>query len=275
MRIADWVRNSVAYVGVRRADGTVDIRGTGFFVAKPVPGYPIEETESGLRYLHGMFMYFVTARHVIDNVRSLGLQDLVLRVNLKQGGSAFIPARLSNFVVHPDPTVDLAMIHTDDGLPDYEINPWIVPPGNTCTQFLFQHDIGVGSPLSIVGLFHYHAGSERNLPIVRTGNVAAMVEEKIPTKLGPMDAFLIEARSIGGLSGSPVFANTGHKTTVLLMGVMHGHFDQAADGVKVNVGIGIVTPVAKLEQLLDLEEVVLGEKEVLERQRARDSLTPQ
>ena len=53
-------------------------------------------------------------------------------------------------------------------------------------------------------------GRDRNFPIVRTGHIAMMPDEKIPkVKIGDWegnaDAYLIESRSIGGWSGSPVF----------------------------------------------------------------------
>jgi hypothetical protein len=86
---------------------------------------------------------------------------------------------------------------------------------------------------------------------------------------GEMDAHLIESRSIGGLSGSPVFLNLGvvrqmggqilHKAGTgpgsFLLGMTHGHFDELPTGTrgrteigsdltsrKVNAGIAIVIP---------------------------------
>jgi hypothetical protein len=43
-------------------------------------------------------------------------------------------------------------------------------------------------------------------PIVRIGTVAALREEPVLSRDGhPMDVYLVESQSIGGLSGSPVF----------------------------------------------------------------------
>jgi hypothetical protein len=42
---------------------------------------------------------------------------------------------------------------------------------------------------------------------------------------------------------------------------------------KINVGIGVVTPVAKLIELLSLPTILDEEEKVLERQRARDLLS--
>jgi hypothetical protein len=80
------------------------------------------------------------------------------------------------------------------------------------------------------------------MPIVRHGNVAMLPTEQVQTDLGYTDAYLVEVRSIGGLSGSPVFVRhtigfpvqrtdgssdmafaNGPATT--LLGLMHGHWD--------------------------------------------------
>ncbi len=104
------------------------------------------------------------------------------------------------------------------------------------------NDLGLGDEVFLTGLFHSHHGRQRNIPIVRAGNIAAMPEEKIHTdKFGFIDAYLVEARSIGGISGSPVFIYQGMdrkyaKGTLLcgtgermsnffFLGLMHGHYN--------------------------------------------------
>src|SRR5260370_40507944 len=65
--------------------------------------------------------------------------------------------------------------------------------------------IGLGEEVAIVGLFGSHYGKSRNIPIVRIGNIAAMLEEPVFTKeYGYIEAYLIEARSIGGFRGAAV-----------------------------------------------------------------------
>lgn len=56
-----------------------------------------------------------------------------------------------------------------------------------------------------------HFGEKKNLPIVRIGTIAAMPGEPLETSYGTHDAFLIEVRSIDGLSGSPVCINLEHR----------------------------------------------------------------
>jgi hypothetical protein len=68
------------------------------------------------------------------------------------------------------------------------------------------------------------------MPIVRHGNIAMLPEEQIQTEMGYADVHLIEARSIGGLSGSPVFVRTSEAEKdshrgIQLLGVMHGHWE--------------------------------------------------
>ena len=136
-----------------------------------------------------------------------------------------------------------------------------------------EFKVEVGDAALVMGLFRHHQGSKRNIPIVRTGNLAVMNEEKVNTQIGMMDAYLIEARSIGGLSGSPVFINCGNiraingvlktwSTPVLIwLGLIHGHFDTLASTVddvvedslnsgQINVGIAIVVPVEKILELI-------------------------
>ena len=57
----------------------------------------------------------------------------------------------------------------------------------------------------MVGRFINHEGRQRNMPAVRFGNIAMMPFEKIRHKEREEESFLVEVRSIGGYSGSPVF----------------------------------------------------------------------
>jgi hypothetical protein len=144
-----------------------------------------------------------------------------------------------------------------------------------------QNEISLGDEVFIVGLFRHHHGNRKNIPIVRVGNLASMREEKIITKdFGEMDAALIECRSIGGLSGSPVFLNLGvariingqfkHATGPMefLFGLVHGHYDTKASDVdlpnddldadltidRVNTGIAIVVPFHSIDSVIKAYE---------------------
>jgi hypothetical protein len=151
--------------------------------------------------------------------------------------------------------------------------------------------IELGDDIVFPGLFHPHIGTARNIPIVRTGIIAALREEDVENRDGHMmDAYLVESRSIGGLSGSPVFVDLAaikraHQPTHGLMaagsemmplwgrfrliGVIHGHFDwndkvpDTAIPLKdseqgINTGIAIMIPSQKI--LENLEHAMKTEK---------------
>lgn len=249
-------------------------------MAKPLPRATAAPVGDGLHRLDSMFLYFVTARHVIEGARALGVEQISVRVDVPGSEPRFLPCRIADFTFHSDPTVDFAVVHTEGNLLDgIGILPWIYSDGRLGDSFTLDPVVGVGSPVSIIGLFRHHHGTQRNLPIVRTGNLAAMAEEPVNTRMGLMEAFLIEARSIGGLSGSPVFVHTRPTyiqtnpeavTGVQLLGLMHGHFDEVFDAggetsERVNVGIGIVAPASKLRELMSLPEILQREAETATR----------
>ena len=137
-----------------------------------------------------------------------------------------------------------------------------------------EADIGLGDEVFIAGLFKHHHGDSKNIPIIRIGNLAAMGEEKVETtEYGKIDAFLIEARSIGGLSGSPVFVNLGIARAIkgkvkfaesgrpifYFLGLIHGHYDVSYSDVdldvegqnQINTGIAIVVPFSKINNVIE------------------------
>ena len=135
----------------------------------------------------------------------------------------------------------------------------------------------------MTGLFIRHSGKKKNIPIIRAGNIAAMPEEPLYSNaFGDMDAYLIELRSLGGLSGSPVFLHLygtrrmkdgsnvmalgGHQ--FYLLGLLHGHWDldsaiqdvitedyQQEDKEKINTGIGISIPSIKILEALNQDSL--------------------
>ena len=147
-----------------------------------------------------------------------------------------------------------------------------------------DHEVGLGDEIFVSGLFRHHFGKHRNIPIVPTGNLAALGEERVETKtFGEIDALLVEARSIGGLSGSPVFLNlgitrqiggqikhaTGNRPIFYLLGLLHGHFDSPGGQVdvaeedaftneKTNAGIAVVVPIEKVHEVIRAYEAAMA-----------------
>ncbi|MEO6887988.1 MAG: hypothetical protein ABI456_02820 [Ktedonobacteraceae bacterium] len=85
-------------------------------------------------------------------------------------------------------------------------------------------EITIGDETYTVGLYSLVPGRNDNVPVVRVGNVAMMPGE--PIRCGDnmdRELYLIEMRSIAGLSGSPVFAFSPVTRTIFLIGMIHGH----------------------------------------------------
>lgn len=163
-------------------------------------------------------------------------------------------------------------------------------------ELIKKENIGVGDEVFLTGLFANHYGSQRNIPVIRAGNIATMPEEKVHTeKLGDIDAYLIEVRSISGLSGSPVFAYLGGIRKVgnsmnlrkgplfYLLGLMHGHFElskleidtfeyDTLTNVQINMGIAIVVPVWKILEVINQEE--FKNRRDLALKQAKEKISP-
>lgn len=278
MRVPDVVRECVVFIGTSEVDDcgqlTTKWRGTGFFVSVP------SESNPNIAYI-----YLVTAQHVARHVEASGL---IIRVNTKDGKaeSLPVPPNLVNWWYHPtDAHADVAAVPI--GLSQERFQYITVPTSMFLTEEILQEGtLGVGDEVYITGLFRNMTGTTRNLPIVRIGNVAMMPSERVPTKYYDlMNAYLIEARSLGGLSGSPVFIHTHVRPQMFLFGVMHGHWelsdtqganpdtemheDFGDEGQKVNMGIAIVVPAVDILATLNQSELVEGRRkqdETLQRQ---------
>lgn len=262
MIIPKAVRKCVAFVGYQMHDGSFRLAGSAFFVGKEVPG----TTKASP-------VFAVTARHVIKGIKDKGLDEVWFRVNLIDGRAGWAMSKIDNWFFHPtDESLDVAVIKTGIGADwDHLVisDRWFIDE-----QRMKEHEVNVGDEVFITGLFHHHYGADKNVPIVRVGNIACLDEEKVKSSLGAMDAILIEARSIGGLSGSPVFLNLGiHRLIngqvmtakgggpiVFFLGMVHGHYDADARQVdergqepsfeRVNTGIAVVVPLHSIRAVL-------------------------
>lgn len=227
MRVPDVVLTSVGFVCEvthRDASGaaSLDPCGSGFCAVMPYGG--------------GFFHFFVTARHVLESLQG---REVRILVNKKGGGVTAIEPYW-HWWRHPsDNTCDAAVLIFNA---DPSLNIKSVP----ASMFLRPDDmsrltIGVGDEVFTTGLFTFAPGEDENMPIVRHGNVAMLPRQQIQTDYGFADVYLVEARSIGGLSGSPVFVretvyaqtktHDGRDVVMhglgefYLLGVMHGHWD--------------------------------------------------
>ncbi len=253
MKIPDEIKKSVGFLGLRTYDGKYRMVGTIFFIEN---GGPLKT-------------YGITAKHVINGVKSKGLDEVWIRFNLKNGKSEWLSSKIDRWEFHSDKNVDIASLSL--GFKENFDHLFIDNSVFLDNEKIKSNEIDSGDEVFITGLFRHHYGNNKNIPIVRVGNIAALPEEKINTRHHNLDAYLIEARSIGGLSGSPVFVNLGNSRIIdgksmkskggpvcFLIGLIHGHYDNNADEIdiledfeneqtsRVNTGIAIVTPINHL-----------------------------
>jgi hypothetical protein len=296
MRFPDPILKCVVFLGRklhRDTDSPTTWTGTGFLVGMAGPDR-----------LH-IFTYLVTAKHCAEGLAG---SDWYVRLNKKGGGSIIVPGT---------PGVQWETHPTESDSVDAALIPW-GPPSDGDVEYLpdtmFATDkviadyrIGCGDEVAITGLFSKLTGTDRNHPIVRTGNIAMMPNEQLPAikigkYTGPASVYLIEARSIGGLSGSPVFVRQSLKlqteipertsdgkltgqnlafyaqsSQVFFLGSMHGHWEiQPEDQNNVQIrayrnersvalGIAVVVPAEKILEILNKESFRNG-RELMSRQ---------
>lgn len=299
MQIPDQIRNTVVFLGYQK-DADPVMGGTGFLVSKKV--------SSDL-----CLVYLVTAKHVIHGIKDRTENGrMLIRLNNKTHGVLTVETEISKWRFHPnDESIDVAALPISIDGKHWDVGWWPIESFAT-SQIINEKKIGIGEDVISVGLFKFHQGEKRNIPIVRVGNIAAMPEEKISIKgLGDIDAYLIESRSIRGLSGSPVFVsmggtrllfgppNSGDVPNVILhttfgkffylLGLISAHYDMKnsdfdavildAEGESINTGIAIVTPAQKILEVICHPDFVESEKKALEalklsRAASPDFITP-
>jgi hypothetical protein len=278
MRVPDFVLKCVGFLGdVVKGCETDDLnpQATAFFVT----------VRSSVQNA-GSYCYVVTARHAANNLKG----PLWLSANTPSGKVLLEPDfQERHWYLHPtDPTADVAV--TPFGVtPDMDLVT--VSCGAMLTpQKIRDYEIGVGDEVFFPGLFYDIPGSTQNTPILRHGNLAMFPADQVQVDLQNgksefMDVYLVEARSIKGLSGSPVFvresvAVCGRNNKGMwvkakavsrfhLLGLMSGHWDTATHPKGVNAGIAFVVPAHKILETLDhpalLEMRIENENKLLRR----------
>jgi hypothetical protein len=160
--------------------------GSGFVV-----GYP--SAVNPQVYYH----YAVTNRHVARG------GSPVIRVNTKDGRHDIIELTEEQWIFQDGQ--DLAVAKVD--FPEPIKLVFIVLDQFIDKDLVVENKIGPGDEVFTVGRFATHAGEKCNLPCARFGNISMMDHEPLfCEKYGhDQDSFLVEFRTLGGFSGSPVF----------------------------------------------------------------------
>lgn len=274
MRVPDRILSCVVFVGLAE-HGPFAALGTGFLTYTATDGFNFQQV--------------ITARHVIEGVKT---DTICLRANTKDGRLAHLQTERAAWKFHPDPSIDLAACPTHIPPEQFDILHMHVDREMATPDIIAKESIGVGDDVFMAGMFTRHLGDVLNRPIVRVGTIAAMSNEheRIYTPRGHVSAYLIEARSIAGLSGSPVFVHMApfrvmpdgavrqsRDKTHYFLGVMQGHFvtreaketmspDGEAPG-DMSTGIGVVIPAERVREIIDLPEFKKGRQKVVDAQK--------
>src|SRR5260370_33118087 len=198
MFIPNQFLNTVVFVGpIDKVNGQwvgiPEPQGTGFIV--------------GMSTDKAFHRYLVTALHVAQN---LSKGHFFIRLNRTSGGVMYMMIEhgarwYANF--GEKFYVDVAVMPI--ALPTYIDYSYLTPEVHFLTDEIINqphHKIGIGSEVAIAGLYANVIGEERNLPIVRIGNIAMMPEQLLPSNdFGTVESYLIDGFVPPGMSGSPVF----------------------------------------------------------------------
>jgi hypothetical protein len=149
------------------------------------------------------FAFLATAKHLFDILPD----PFSVRLNAKSGEAQTVEVEKMAFM-HKDPNNDLAVIPFRL-MPDvHDVRAERMDRAHHEKEFAELWAPGIGDEVAVVGLYTSHYGLTKNIPVVRIGHIAAMPEEPVRTGSNSVtSAYLVEVKSIQGLSGSPVFLN--------------------------------------------------------------------
>lgn len=311
MKMPDDHKQCLGFIVSKKLTGKIEVEnyeGTAFFISIP-------SNLKGKR-----FYYLVTAKHVLFDEGGKLISPLYLRLNTKDGGRADILID-GTWEFSENDNIDVAVMGIAP--PSTEHFDWkhchYHPSGSDMGKenardnvfadqvAINEWQIGLGDELRVVGLFSKRTGNKRNIPIVRSGIISAMPEEPIEAEIMKygkkvkvkFNAYLGEIRSIGGLSGSPVFVAIEHFRKprkeneerplimgvgyrIFLLGLIRGHWHyekqtsfitgaahKLKDIEQVNMGMALITPIQDvLDVLYDETGPVMKERLKLEREYA-------
>jgi hypothetical protein len=251
-RIPDAFLGCIVYIYPSRSSATSGEKfgGTGFLISAPVAGSTLVR------------QHVVTNSHVAVNGRAIRIEGV--------GGTEIFEFNISDWTHHHhgDDVAVVALGEPGVTFPFQSLSSELLITRSTVTEL----GIGPGDDTFTISRFIAHDGTQRNSPLVRFGNIAMMPGEPIyqTDRSFQQESFLIEARSLSGFSGSPVFLyippfshryKTGRfeqddlglnpSTTLMLLGIDWGHMLLADEDQNfVNSGVMAAVPSWKIQELL-------------------------
>jgi hypothetical protein len=187
LRVHPSTWRSVVYVGLQ-AHGNFTPIGTGFC--------------AGVEHRGNRFFFFITADHVVDMISG---DTVYIRMN-KKDGNAGSPIPIDKKLKIPglDRSHDLAIFPVPPLHEGYDADYVFMGPGDFEKILEEVWRPQPGDEVATIGLYTSHHGHTKNIPVVRVGHIAMLPNEPVMSTRGYVEAYLVETRSILGLSGSPV-----------------------------------------------------------------------
>lgn len=273
MRVPDKLKNNVVFIMVREKQGAaLTFVGLGFFVSIPFSSEPEK-----------VFIYFVTARRVLMDVQARSADGYVyVRMNTRDGKVDTPRVRIEHWLQHEsDPSVDAVVA---PWAPDRRRYAFTTLPSG---HFLGAGaGLGVGDEVVLAELGVNPSGKQRNLPMMRSGQIAALPTGPLVTqKAGQVAAYLVEANSSSGFVGYPVYVNVNQGagrnggTAMIgyrLLGLMNGpwqlpgverHPDMGFAQQNIghlramSQGLSVVVPAFKIAELFEHSELLGARRE--------------
>ena len=271
-RVPDSLLDMIVYVypnleAARRGDRT---GATGFLIVTPFD----DGTDAG-------HIHVVTNRHVV-----MGCAEPAIRLNKSWGGLEVLAVPQGDWLYHPDGD-DVAVAYLDIDPEALAVAVDYITPDDFCTPAITNlRDIGAGDDVYFVGRFggliHAEERADRNLAVIRFGSIAHKPVRISQERTGiEQESWLVEARSLSGFSGSPVFVwatdpggdnlsylGTGRDS--FLLGIDWGHlpdravvYEAGPDGrpsgtdqfVELNSGMMCVVPMWTIVRVLNSAEL--------------------
>jgi hypothetical protein len=298
MALNDTMPKAVAFIIGRRSNAGMARSmpiGTGFFLGVRTPPNP--------RTTRAHTLYLVTAAHVVRS-------EPQTWVRMRRSDKSLEDIPIPEWTFHDRDDIALTVLELDETEQPYDIAVLPIPdflPSYAPHRYSDKNRVRfrpmLGDRVYFVGLFSpISAMGEQNVPLVRSGTVAAWAQERVPLKMPDGTVFehtahLIDSRSYAGFSGSPCVVQfpiepglggvgRPHEETELI-GLVSSHFDltknadltgEIADlgtvGVAVHLGVSVVMPAESIEALLDREDVMADRQERERRYRETSNDAP-
>ncbi|MBP6673436.1 MAG: hypothetical protein KA247_09820 [Bacteroidetes bacterium] len=252
MKIPSQVKKSVAFIFVKDSVNRLSPVGTGFFML-------LNAQQNGDT---ANFGYLVTTKSSVRTMNGKYYDSVYIRINRKDGYSdtLIIPLTLNGvprYFVHPDSTVDLAMV---PAYPDAGRYDFLFTPVNmiASVDFLRKEIISEGDEFFSAGMLSSHIGLFKNIPAVRFSRMIQLSEEKYPVLNNYSELFVIDSPFSIGSNGSPLYyyvpatKDSAGSAKFLLAGVVSGHFPRS---LIERTGLTSVVPGYRLTEMMNLPAV--------------------